>query len=103
MTDHSIATIPPDQPLPDLSNMSLIPNYLTTLAGLRPEQIGQTLLYWTCIPLLVMTPIAVWALHRTDGRFVLFRGGSAPRSRSDGRLERQQFPDDDRRSRRAAV
>jgi DHA2 family multidrug resistance protein len=57
-----------------LSNTSLIPNYLATVAGLRPEQIGQTLLYWTCIPLLVMTPIAVWALHRTDGRFLLFIG-----------------------------
>jgi DHA2 family multidrug resistance protein len=57
-----------------LSNSSLIPNYLATVAFLRPEQIGSTLLYWSCIPLIIMTPITVWALHRIDGRFLLFLG-----------------------------
>lgn len=57
-----------------LSNTLLIPNYLTTVASLRPEQIGNTLVLWCCIPLLIMTPIAVWALHRIDGRCVLLIG-----------------------------
>lgn len=60
--------------LTGLSNTSLVPNYLTTVAGLRPEQIGATLALWTCIPLIVMTPVAVWALHRTDGRYLLLVG-----------------------------
>ncbi len=57
-----------------LSNTSLVPNYLTTVVGLRPEQVGQTLLYWTCVPLVIMTPITVWALHRMDGRFLILVG-----------------------------
>lgn len=57
-----------------LSNTTLIPNYLTTVAQLRPEQIGATLLYWSCIPLIIMTPVVVWALHRTDGRLLLLVG-----------------------------
>lgn len=57
-----------------LSNSTLIPTYLTTVAQLRPEQIGATLLNWVCVPLVLMTPIAVWAIHRTDGRFVLLTG-----------------------------
>ncbi|MBB4188823.1 MFS family permease [Sinorhizobium terangae] len=43
-----------------LSNSVLVPNYLTTVAGLRPEQIGVTLVTWVCGPLILMTPIAVW-------------------------------------------
>ncbi|NSZ60021.1 MFS transporter (plasmid) [Agrobacterium tumefaciens] len=57
-----------------MSNSALIPNYLTAVAGLRPEQIGATLVTWVCVPLMLMTPIAVWAMHRTDGRFLLFTG-----------------------------
>jgi DHA2 family multidrug resistance protein len=57
-----------------LSNSVLIPTYLTNVAQLRPEQIGTTLLYWSCIPLIVMTPVVVWALHRIDGRFLLIFG-----------------------------
>lgn len=57
-----------------LSNTSLIPTYLTTVSLLRPEQIGATLLLWCCVPLLVMTPIVVWALHRIDGRWIMLIG-----------------------------
>jgi DHA2 family multidrug resistance protein len=57
-----------------LSNTSLISNYLSTLPQLRPEQIGQTLVIWCCIPLFMLTPMAVWAMHRIDGRWVLLIG-----------------------------
>ncbi len=57
-----------------MSNSALVPNYLATVAGLRPEQIGFTLVTWVCIPLMLMTPVAVWAMHRTDGRYLLFIG-----------------------------
>lgn len=57
-----------------LSNSSLVPNYLTTVAGLRPEQIGATLVTWVCGPLIIMAPIAVWAMHRIDGRYLLLIG-----------------------------
>ncbi|NKK91106.1 MFS transporter [Rhizobium leguminosarum bv. viciae] len=57
-----------------LSNTTLVPNYLATVAGLRPEQMGATMVQWICMPLVVMTPIAVWAMHRTDGRFILLIG-----------------------------
>jgi len=57
-----------------LSNTALVPNFLINIIQLRPEQVGSTLVIWTCVPLIVMTPIAVWAMHRIDGRFVLFAG-----------------------------
>jgi len=57
-----------------LSNSTLVPNYLSTVAGLRPEQIGATLVAWVCVPLFLITPVAVCTLHRTDGRYVLFIG-----------------------------
>jgi DHA2 family multidrug resistance protein len=57
-----------------LSNTTLIPNYLTAVAQLRPEQIAVTLLYWVCIPLIIMTPVTVWALHRIDGRWLILAG-----------------------------
>lgn len=57
-----------------LSNSMLVPNYLLTVVGLRPEQIGPVLVQWVCIPLIIMTPIAIWAMHRTDGRLVLLIG-----------------------------
>lgn len=56
------------------SNGALIPNYLTNVVALRPEQIGATLVVWCCMPLIIMTPVTVWALHRIDGRWVLMIG-----------------------------
>ncbi|ACM28787.1 MULTISPECIES: MFS transporter [Rhizobium] len=57
-----------------LSNAALIPNFLSTVALLRPQQTGDMLIVWACIPLLIMTPICVWALNRIDGRIVLLIG-----------------------------
>lgn len=56
------------------SNTALVPNFLMTVAQLRPEQIGVTLVQWVCIPLVIMTPIAIWAMHRTDGRLIITIG-----------------------------
>lgn len=56
------------------SNTALVPNFLSTVAHLRPEQIGTTLLLWVCIPLIILTPVAIWAMHRADGRLVLLIG-----------------------------
>jgi DHA2 family multidrug resistance protein len=60
--------------LTSLSNSTLVPNYLSTVALLRPEQTGGLLLEWCCIPLLICTPLAVWALHRIDGRYIALIG-----------------------------
>jgi DHA2 family multidrug resistance protein len=57
-----------------MSNSSLIPGFLTNVAGLRPEQIGTTLVRWVCIPMVIITPLAIWAMHRIDGRLVLLTG-----------------------------
>jgi DHA2 family multidrug resistance protein len=57
-----------------LSNTTLVPNFLVNVAGLRPEQIGVTLIAWVCIPLVIVTPLTVWAMHRIDGRIVLLVG-----------------------------
>lgn len=57
-----------------LSNTMLTPNYLTSVSALRPEQIGAMLIVWCCIPLILLTPFAVWALHRVDGRWILLLG-----------------------------
>ncbi|TCQ99442.1 DHA2 family multidrug resistance protein [Neorhizobium sp. JUb45] len=57
-----------------LSNTMLTTNYLTTVTQLRPEQIGTTLIQWVCIPLVIMCPFAIWAMHRIDGRIVLMIG-----------------------------
>jgi DHA2 family multidrug resistance protein len=57
-----------------LSNTSLIPNYLISVSGLRPEQIGAVLAVWCCIPLLIMTPLVAWGLHLVDGRWLLLIG-----------------------------
>ena len=47
-----------------LSNTMLVPNFLTVVAGLRPEQVGGVLLLYTALPLVVAVPAAVWLLHR---------------------------------------
>jgi DHA2 family multidrug resistance protein len=60
--------------LTSLSNTTLVPNFLSTVALLRPEQTGALLLEWCCIPLLICTPLAVWALHRIDGRYIVLIG-----------------------------
>jgi len=60
-----------------LSNVALIPNFLTTVRQLRPEQIGPLLLDYVALPLVVLVPIAVILLRRFDARFVLILGLAA--------------------------
>ncbi|MBR1234365.1 MFS transporter [Bradyrhizobium sp. AUGA SZCCT0182] len=60
-----------------LSNVALIPNFLTTVRQLRPEQIGPLLLNYVALPLVLLVPIAVVLLRRIDARFVLVLGLSA--------------------------
>jgi DHA2 family multidrug resistance protein len=57
-----------------LSNTMLVPNFLTVVAGLRPEQAGGVLLLYTALPLLVTVPVAVWLLRRIDARIVALLG-----------------------------
>jgi DHA2 family multidrug resistance protein len=57
-----------------LSNTMLVPNLLTVVAGLRPEQIGHLLLLYTALPLVVTVLAAVWLLRRIDARIVVLLG-----------------------------
>ena len=57
-----------------LSNAMLVPNFLTVVAGLRPEQAGGVLLLYTALPLIVTVPAAVWLLRRIDARIVVLLG-----------------------------
>ncbi|UWU94190.1 MFS transporter [Bradyrhizobium sp. CB1015] len=57
-----------------LSNIILVPNFLTVVAGLRPEQAGGVLLLYTALPLVVTVSAAVWLLRRVDARIVALLG-----------------------------
>jgi MFS transporter, DHA2 family, multidrug resistance protein len=57
-----------------LSNIMLVPNFLTVVAGLRPEQAGGVLLLYVALPLVVAVPAAVWLLRRVDARIVAMLG-----------------------------
>ncbi len=60
-----------------LSNTTLMPNFLTVVGQLRPEQIGPLLLYYVAAPLAVLTAVAVFLLRRIDSRYVLIAGFAA--------------------------
>jgi DHA2 family multidrug resistance protein len=60
--------------LTSLSNSALVPNYLSTIAGLRPEQSGSLFLIFAVVPMLALTPLAVLMLRRVDPRYVLTIG-----------------------------
>lgn len=57
-----------------LSNSQLIPGFLTTVAGLRPEQIGLPIFLTGALPLVVTVPLAVILLRRIDARLVILIG-----------------------------
>ncbi len=57
-----------------LSNTMLVPNFLTGIAGLRPEQIGGMFLFYTALPLCITVVVAVWLLRRIDARIVALLG-----------------------------
>jgi DHA2 family multidrug resistance protein len=63
--------------LTSLSNSALAPNYLGTIAGLRPEQSGSLFLIFAVVPMLALTPLAVLMLRRVDPRYVLTIGLAA--------------------------
>jgi MFS transporter, DHA2 family, multidrug resistance protein len=60
--------------LTSLSNSTLVPNFLTTVAGLRPEQTGILLLTYGALPMLVTVPISVLLLRHVDPRWMLVVG-----------------------------
>ncbi|OKO91722.1 arabinose ABC transporter permease [Bradyrhizobium sp. NAS80.1] len=57
-----------------LSNTMLVPNFLTVVAGLRPEQVGGVLLLYAALPLVVTVAAAIWLLRRVDARIVAVFG-----------------------------
>ncbi len=63
--------------LTSLSNSSLVPNFLGTVALLRPEQTGELLVTYGALPMLVMVPLSIFLLRHFDPRFVLIIGLSA--------------------------
>ena len=60
-----------------LSNSSLVPNFLATVTGLRPEQSGVLLLTYGALPMLVLVPTSVFLLRHFDPRFMLVLGFAA--------------------------
>jgi DHA2 family multidrug resistance protein len=60
--------------LTNLSNGSLVPNFLTTIAQLRPEQIGPLFVICAIVPLLFLFPLAIYLLTRVDVRTVIIAG-----------------------------
>lgn len=60
-----------------LSNFMLIPNFLTVVAGFRPEQAGAVMLSHVALPLFATVPVAVYLLYRIDARIVAIIGFAA--------------------------
>src|SRR5260370_40217144 len=50
--------------LTSLSNSSLVPNFLGTLFGLRPEQTGELLVIYGALPMCVMVPVPIFLLRQ---------------------------------------
>jgi MFS transporter, DHA2 family, multidrug resistance protein len=63
--------------LASLSNSSLVPNFLSVVGGLRPEQTGTLLVVYGALPMFVMVPVSIFLLRHVDPRFVLIVGLSA--------------------------
>jgi DHA2 family multidrug resistance protein len=63
--------------LTSLSNSSLVPNFLSVVGQLRPEQTGTLLLVYGALPMFVMVPLSIFLLRHVDPRFVLIVGLSA--------------------------
>jgi len=60
-----------------LSNSSLAPNFLATIAGLRPEQSGSVFFIFGALPMALLLPASVYIMRRHDARWVLIIGLSA--------------------------
>ena len=63
--------------LTSLSNSSLVPNFLSVVGELRPEQTGVLLVLYGALPMFVLVPVSIFLLRRFDSRFVLVFGLSA--------------------------
>jgi DHA2 family multidrug resistance protein len=63
--------------LTSLSNSSLVPNFLGTVALLRPEQSGVLLLTYGALPMFVLVPLSIFLLRHFDARTMLVVGLSA--------------------------
>jgi MFS transporter, DHA2 family, multidrug resistance protein len=63
--------------LTSLSNSSLVPNFLGTVALLRPEQTGVLLLIYGALPMFILVPVSIFLLRHFDARGVLIVGFSA--------------------------
>ncbi len=62
--------------LTSLSNSSLVPNFLSVVAALRPEQTGVLLLTYGALPMVVLVPLSIYALRHFDPRTVVVLGFS---------------------------
>jgi MFS transporter, DHA2 family, multidrug resistance protein len=63
--------------LTSLSNSSLVPNFLSAVGLMRPEQSGVLLLVFGALPMFVLVPISIFLLRHFDARAVLIVGLSA--------------------------
>lgn len=52
------------------SSNTLVANYLIQVRGLRPEEVGNALL-WVALPQLIIAPTVAWLLNRIDARFAI--------------------------------
>jgi DHA2 family multidrug resistance protein len=59
------------------SNASLVPNFLSTITGLRPEQSGTLLWVYGALPMLIWVPVSVAMLRLVDARLAALLGFSA--------------------------
>ncbi len=63
--------------LASLSNSSLVPNFLSVVGLLRPEQTGVVLVLWGALPMFVLVPVSIFMLRHVDPRGALIIGQSA--------------------------
>src|ERR1700704_6272216 len=63
--------------LTSLSNSSLVPNFLSVVGLLRPEQTGVLLVVYGALPMVVMVPVSIFLLRHVDPRGALIVGLSA--------------------------
>jgi len=63
--------------LTSLSNSSLVPNFLSVVGLMRPEQSGVLLLTFGALPMVVLVPFSIFLLRHFDARFVVALGFSA--------------------------
>jgi DHA2 family multidrug resistance protein len=60
--------------LTSISNSSLAPNFLATIALLRPEQSGPVFLTYAILPMALLVPLSIYLIRHHDVRLVLVAG-----------------------------